>query len=131
MASSEPIAQDRARLPVNISNAAGTAVPDLLRWSAAGSLQGTHSTSATKQEAEPGRDKSGSSSLSMQPPTEEGNGVACEWQLFSPAVKPGLMKDSDASLQPTFSDSQGPSVGTLPESAAHKELESVKAQVGH
>ena len=131
MAFPEPKAQDRARLPVSTSNASEPAVPDLLRWSAAGSLQGPQSTSATKQEAEPGRDKLGSSSLSMQAPTGEANGVACGRQLFSPAAKPEHTKDSDASLQPTFSASQGPNAGTLPTSAAHRELESVKAQVGH
>lgn len=129
MAFPEPIAQDRARLPASTLNASETAVPDLLRWSAAGSLQGTRST--TKQEAEPGRYRLGSSSLSVQPPTGEANGFAPEWQLFSPAAKPEHTKDSDTSLQPNFSASQGPNVGILPTSAAHRELESVKAQVGH
>ena len=130
MAFPEPIAQDRARLPISTSMDSETAVPDLLRWSAAGSLRGTQSTSATKQEAEPGRDRLGSSTLSMQAPTGEANGVAREWQLFSPAAKPEHTTDSDASLQPTFSASQGPNVRILPTSAAHRELESVKAQVG-
>ena len=131
MAFPEPIAQDRARLPVSTWNGSERTVPDLLQWSAVGSIHGTQSTSTTKQEAEPGRDKSGSSSLGIQAPTGEADKLARKWQVFSPAAKPEHTEGSDASLQPTFSANQDLNVGALPTSAAHEELESVKAQVGH